>query len=266
MQQTKENEEKFHRSRNGLRKEFWEPIEFDFEITNESRWEISNWGRVRSFNKTSDGNLLKGSLIEGYRVIKLKLYKPRDNKTQKKFDDLQKQKTNLYVQRRMQINKRDLANNIALTTQQIEKKKKELSQQLAGNLKQRTINYHFLIHRKVAEHFLSIPKPEQTIVGHLDFDKLNNRATNLRWMTPEDNKTHQTNSPYVVAEKRQRKQGRAESSKASKLTVTKIMLIKKILKERSTTLKKLAKQFKVSDMQIHRIKTGENWGYIKAAN
>lgn len=266
MQMTKENEEKFHRSRNGHWKEVWETIEFDFEITNESRWEISSWGRVRSFNKTSDGKLLKGSLIEGYRVIKLKLYKPRESKTQKKFDDLQKQLTNLYKQRRIQINKKDLANTIALTTQQIDKKKTELSKQFANNLKQRTINYHFLIHRKVAEHFLSTPEPEQTIVGHIDFDKLNNKTNNLRWMTPDENKKHQANSPYVVAEKRQRKHSRAESSKASKLTVTKVMLIKKILKERGGTLKQVAKQFKVSDMQIHRIKTGENWGHIKAAN
>jgi LysM repeat protein len=29
------------------------------------------------------------------------------------------------------------------------------------------------------------------------------------------------------------------------------------------TLKKIATKFKVSDMQIHRIKIGENWGKVK---
>jgi len=47
--------------------------------------------------------------------------------------------------------------------------------------------------------------------------------------------------------------------------VTKVMLIKKILAkpDRKTRLKMIAKQFGVSEMQISRIKSGENWGHIK---
>jgi hypothetical protein len=33
--------------------------------------------------------------------------------------------------------------------------------------------------------------------------------------------------------------------------------------KKQPTLKALAKQFKVSDMQIHRIKTGENWSHVR---
>lgn len=43
------------------------------------------------------------------------------------------------------------------------------------------------------------------------------------------------------------------------------MLIKKILSkpDQRTRLKMIAKQFGVSEMQIRRIKSGENWGQVK---
>jgi len=43
------------------------------------------------------------------------------------------------------------------------------------------------------------------------------------------------------------------------------MVIKKLLAnpKQTTRLKMIAKQFGVSEMQIRRIKSGENWGYIK---
>ena len=50
-----------------------------------------------------------------------------------------------------------------------------------------------------------------------------------------------------------------------KLTADKVKKIKLALfrSKKQPTLKMLAKQFKVSDMQIHRIKIGENWGHVK---
>jgi hypothetical protein len=50
-----------------------------------------------------------------------------------------------------------------------------------------------------------------------------------------------------------------------KLTETKVMRLKKILLDpnRKTRMKILAKQFGVSEMQLYRIKSGENWGHIK---
>jgi len=43
------------------------------------------------------------------------------------------------------------------------------------------------------------------------------------------------------------------------------MLLKKKLLDpgRKTRMKILAKQFGVTEMQLHRIKTGENWGEVK---
>ncbi|MDY0090517.1 MAG: NUMOD4 domain-containing protein [Flavobacteriaceae bacterium] len=247
---------------NGLWKEIWKPITFDFEFTNNCRFEVSNLGRVRSFNKVSDGRILNGSLTEGYKVIRLKLYKPRDEKTQLKFDELKKEISDLYKERREKIKKNDFSYNIERITKLIEKKKSKLSKKLERNLKKRTINHHFLIHRLVATYFLPEQKPEETIVGHLDFDKLNNRATNLKWMTPEENRIHQSKSPKVIAEKKWRKYTQKPRQKGLKLTSTQVIHIKLQLK-RKRPVKQIAKQFDISEMQVWRIKSGENWAHVK---
>ena len=58
---------------------------------------------------------------------------------------------------------------------------------------------------------------------------------------------------------------RKKITPSAKLTETQVIRLKKKLFDpnRRTRLKILAKQFGVSEMQLHRIKTGENWGHIK---
>ena len=84
-------------------------------------------------------------------------------------------------------------------------------------------------------------------------------------MTAEENYAHQQNSPYVIKEKQERRLRRKEISRATKLTVTKVMLLKKMI-NLGKPMKQLVKQFKVTDTQIYRIKRGENWADIEAAN
>ncbi len=49
--------------------------------------------------------------------------------------------------------------------------------------KQGTQKYYF-VHRLVAYHFVENPMPERyTVVNHLDFNYLNNKANNLEWTT-----------------------------------------------------------------------------------
>lgn len=246
----------------GFWKEVWKPISFDFEYTSTSRWEISNWGRVRSFNKIADGRILKGSITEGYNVVRLKFYKPRDEKMEHYFNELKEEISELFKKRREQINNQDNSFNIERITKLIEKKKGELSKKLDKNLKSRIIHHHFLVHRMVATCFLPAPKPGETIVGHLDFNKLNNRATNLKWMTPEENQKHQSKSPNVIAEKNSRKYYQGRRQKGTKLTTTQVMHIKMQLR-RNRPYKQIAKQFGISEMQVWRIKSGENWATIK---
>jgi methylphosphotriester-DNA--protein-cysteine methyltransferase len=58
---------------------------------------------------------------------------------------------------------------------------------------------------------------------------------------------------------------RLNPDEGPKLTVDKVKQIKVALfkSKKQPTLKALAKRFRVSDMQIHRIKIGENWAHVK---
>lgn len=246
---------------NKILTEIWKPVEFDFEFTNKSRFEVSNCGKVRSFNKVSDGRILNGSLTEGFKVIRLKLYKPREEKEEQKFDALKKEISELYAKRRETIKKNSVSETETLT-QLIEKKKNQLSKKLERNLKKRTINHHFMIHRLVAAYFLPAPHPDQTIVAHLDYDKINNSVNNLKWMNQEEHSLHQSKNPKVIAEKKWRKYNRKPRTKGMKLTSSQVIHIKLQLR-RKKPARQISKQFGISEMQVWRIKSGENWSIIK---
>ena len=245
--------------------EKWKNVYFSFEHTNDYRLEVSNFGRVRSFNKLSNGNILKGSITEGYKIIRLKFFKTSDDAAIKQTVKFEKQISIVSKKIKRLKEEGESDSMINLEKEALNKLKKKLSKHLAQNTKERTIHYHSLIHRLVATYFLPIPPLTKTIVAHLDFDKPNNAAVNLKWMTPEENYIHQRNSPFVLKEKERRVAAGSIFSKNTKLTVTKVMLLKKMLNENRKTVKQLAKQFKVSDMQIIRIRRGENWSTIPAA-
>ena len=116
----------------------------------------------------------------------------------------------------------------------------------------------------VATYFIPKTSEEQVQVIHLDYDVLNNRVPNLRWATYEEKLQHQRKSPHVLAARKKLIEHNIKSD-GRKLTVTKVMLLKKRLLDpnRKTRMKMLAKQFGVSEMQLYRIKSGENWGHIK---
>ena len=204
-------------------------------------------------------------MINGYRIIRLKFYTPRDQKIQQKFDYLQQQATEL--QQKLKTLKKTGGSEEAIreTSEVLQNFKKSLSMQFEADLKSRVIHYHSLIHRLVAEYFLNKPSDQHTIVAHIDHNKLNNRATNLKWMTPEENYQHQKTSPLVIKENQERRVRRKEHSRATKLTVTKVMLLKKMLNQ-GKPMKQLVKQFKITNTQIVRIKRGENWPDVQAAN
>lgn len=125
------------------------------------------------------------------------------------------------------------------------------------------LNKHILICKLVATYF--IPKPEDAIyVLHLDYVRDNDHVNNLRWANREEHLVHYRKSPHVIRAKKNLIEHNIKSD-GRKLTSTKVMLIKKMLNNpnRTTRLKMIAKQFGVSEMQIQRIKTGENWGHIK---
>ncbi len=245
--------------------EVWKTVKFDFDYTNQNRIEVSNHGRIRSFNKQSDGKILKTPLVNGYEIVRLKFFGPRDETTDIKLKRLQKQVLKMVNQiKLLKLNKESKA---AITEAEAEMLflKKRISQKFAEATKARTIYYHSLVHRLVATYFLKHPNPNQTVVGHLDYNKLNNRVYNLKWMTPEENSIHQQSSPHVINDKLDRKNNQGIRATNSKLTVTRVMLLKRMLNE-GKPLKLLVKQFKITETQILRIKRGENWANIPSAN
>ncbi len=245
--------------------EKWKNVNFPFDHSNDYRLEVSSFGRIRSFNKLSNGNILNGSITEGYKIIRLKFFKPADPATSKNAELLLKKIT--IDSKKIKLLKENGENITVVKKAQLalNKVKTFYSKQLAQNTKDRTIHYHSLIHRLVADYFSTSRSAVKTIVAHVDFDKLNNNVKNLKWMTPEENYAHQKNSPFVIEERERRFVYGPSGYNNIKLTVTKVMLLKKMLNEGRKTVKQLAKQFKVSDMQIIRIRRGENWSAVPAA-
>ena len=244
--------------------EQWKVVKFDFKFTNEFRLEVSNLGRLRTFNKISNGNILKGSMINGYRISRLKLYTLQDEKIQKRFDFLLRQTLKLSRKLKALKEQNETKKTINETSILLKSFKKKLSKKFQDDLKERTINYHTLVHRLVATYFLKKPTKLQTIVAHLDHDKLNNEASNLKWMTTDENYEHQKRSPHVIKDKLERRHRRRTTSGILKITEHKVKIMKKLLNE-GKPVKDLVKRFKVTGTQIFRIKRGENWGDIPAA-
>lgn len=126
--------------------------------------------------------------------------------------------------------------------------------------------YYFL-YKIVAEYFIPKTSDDQVYVLHLNYKRDDDHVKNLQWGTRAEMLAHGKKSPFVIAARnKQLAEIRAKRlHKGNKLTSTQVMLLKKRLFDpnRKTRLKMLARQFGVSEMTLHRIKTGENWGHIK---
>lgn len=116
------------------------------------------------------------------------------------------------------------------------------------------------VHRAVAELFLSNPDSKRFVI-HLDFDKRNNELENLAWATRSELTVHNADNPNVIKAKERKKTHRSYA----KLTEAKVKLIKRKIFDpnRRTRMKMIAKQFGISEMQLYRIKSGENWGSVQ---
>ena len=126
------------------------------------------------------------------------------------------------------------------------------------------INSHLFIYKLVAQYFIPKTSEDQIHVLHMDYCRSNDDMRNLKWATKEEKSEHVNNSPFIIQARKNVIEHNLKSDGA-KLTVTRVMLIKKLLANpnRKTRQKMIAKQFGVSEMQISRIKSGENWGTVK---
>lgn len=180
--------------------------EIETEVPLKFRYAVSNKGRLISFtNEFRDGNVLKGSVSDGFKAFRYK----------RTTDGIAIRKT------------------------------------------------HF-VYKLVAEFFIPRTSEEQKYVLHLDYVRGNDVVENLRWATYEEMLEHRKKSPHVINSKKKLIEHNLKSD-GRKLTTTKVIHLKKILSKpkQNTRIKILAKQFGISEMQVNRIKRGENWAHIK---
>lgn len=112
------------------------------------------------------------------------------------------------------------------------------------------------VHKLVAQHFIEKENENQIFVIHLNYDKKDNRVENLKWATKREKELHQFKNPKFITAVKNKKTN-------YKLTEGKVKIIKRQLKNKRTRITMIAKRFGVSDMQIHRIKSGENWAHVE---
>jgi len=126
------------------------------------------------------------------------------------------------------------------------------------------LNSHLFIYRLVAQYFIPKASDDQIHVLHLDYIRNNDDVRNLKWATKAEQIEHVQKSPFILQARKNSIEHNTKTD-AAKLTVTRVMFIKKLLANpvQKTRLKMIAKQFGVSEMQIRRIKSGENWGHVK---
>lgn len=116
----------------------------------------------------------------------------------------------------------------------------------------------FLVHKLVAQVWIPCPSEKHTIVTHLDRNLTNNHVSNLKWLTQEESR--KLNGEYY--KKMFTGKIPPDERHHAKLNPQNVVQIKTMLL-RGTPQSKIAKMFCISEMQVTRIKRGENWGDIK---
>ncbi len=116
----------------------------------------------------------------------------------------------------------------------------------------------FLVHKLVAELFVEKPSADHTIAIHLDWNKRNNHHTNLQWMTKED--SYKRIMPRLQEINKTKNKGIIRNSK---LKPEDVAMLKSML-DKGVKQNVVARLFSISEMQVTRIKRGENWSKIEA--
>ena len=110
----------------------------------------------------------------------------------------------------------------------------------------------FIVHRIIG--LLFVPNPlNLPEINHKDLNKKNNHVDNLEWVTEKENINHASLNG-------KRKFG--QDCKYSKLTDRKVRNIRKLYIPKKNGLKKLAKQYKVSESTIYRIVARKKWKHL----
>lgn len=248
----------------------WKKYPLNFEFEGDYTIEISNHGDVRTYSVLyPEGKLLKCSRIQGYPILKKTFLQKRSDKD---FEMLELLEMEILIlnEKIQEIKKSKIPSEVkknslleVRATRDAVVQKKKLKNAKVN--KKRSIYFSLLIHKAVAELFLDKPKNEDMMVIHLDFNKENNNVNNLKWVDAKTVYARFTENPLLKLKqfKENLLGDKKVNVRATKLSENDVLYIKEKIQKGKVSNRKLASQFGVSDMQISRIKSGENWSHVK---
>lgn len=116
------------------------------------------------------------------------------------------------------------------------------------------------MHKLIGGYFLEKFSEKHIYVIYLEYDKQNLHVSNLKWATQEEMKAHQYKNPAVLQGRIKRIETKKSNGVGTKLTSTQVLRLKKRINDpnRKTRLRLITTEFGISEMQLCRIKRGEN--------
>lgn len=114
----------------------------------------------------------------------------------------------------------------------------------------------YLVHKLTAEMFVPRSSEQETVVIHLDWNKQNNYFKNLQWSTKEASYKRM----HAVLQENRKLSGKTVTS--SKLKPEDVEVLKSML-QKGVKQNVIAKLFRISEMQVTRIKRNENWANVE---
>lgn len=126
--------------------------------------------------------------------------------------------------------------------------------------RKRATRKKFPVHKLVAHYYVHNENREtKNAVIHIDYDKQNNHFSNLRWVDSHEAGMHAWNNE----DRESRLNFLKITNRKNKLSPEKAEAIRRRYARGNSTMKQIAKQYGVSEMQISRVIRGENWSNKK---
>ena len=113
------------------------------------------------------------------------------------------------------------------------------------------------VHKVMGQLYLK-KKKSDTYVTHKDYNKTNNSIDNLMWVDREGLNLHNQKNPnYKAAFSRKKVRN-------SKLNVNRVLKLREIVDDpnRTMTYREIARKFRITEMQVWRIKHRKNWKFL----
>ena len=122
------------------------------------------------------------------------------------------------------------------------------------------------VYKEVAKAFVKQPSPKHKLVIRKDHNYLNDNPANLQWVTAREHRRHVSQSPKALLARKKR--AITVSSTAKVFDEKTAREVKKLIwdPKRKLTYKQIAKKYRVSEMQIYRLKSGELWYHVRVEN